>query len=59
MKTAPTIFSATSTHIILDVRFASSQQENAAGLVVSVLAGKVEGGESSLVLDVHIGLGSH
>lgn len=47
------------THIILDVRPAARQQQHAAGLVVAVLAGKVQRREAALVLDVDVGLGPH
>lgn len=48
-----------STHIVLDVRLAPRQQQDAAGLVVAVLACEVERREASFILDIYIGLGPH
>jgi hypothetical protein len=50
---ATTLYLA-STYIILEVRFAACDEYVAAGLVVPVLAGEVEGGEPAPVLDVHV-----
>jgi hypothetical protein len=43
-----------STYVILKVRFAACDENVAAGLIVPILTGEVEGGEPAPVLDVHV-----
>ena len=45
-----------STHIVLDVRLAAAEEEDAAGLVVAVLAAEMERCKPAPVLDVRVGL---